>query len=132
VNRNLGFFTSGYNYLIQIIPALIVAPLFIRGETEFGVISQSGMAFAQLLGAFSLVVNQFQALSSYAAVTQPLGVFGDAIERVRPAARQPIETVEDRGRVAWQEVTLQRPGGDGPLVKNLSAEVRQGSRLLVT
>ena len=31
VNRNLGFFTTGYNYLIQIIPALIVAPLFIRG-----------------------------------------------------------------------------------------------------
>src|SRR4029453_1215992 len=25
VNRNLGFFTTGYNYLIQIIPALFVA-----------------------------------------------------------------------------------------------------------
>jgi putative ATP-binding cassette transporter len=31
VNRNLGFFTTGYSYLIQVIPALIVAPLFIRG-----------------------------------------------------------------------------------------------------
>src|SRR4030095_13976888 len=29
VNRNLGFFTTGYNYLIQIIPALFVAPQFI-------------------------------------------------------------------------------------------------------
>ena len=36
VNRNLGFFTTGYNYLIQIIPALIVAPLYIRGEVELG------------------------------------------------------------------------------------------------
>jgi putative ATP-binding cassette transporter len=53
VNRNLGFFTTGYNYLVQIIPALVVAPLFIRGEVEFGVITQSGMAFAQLVGAFS-------------------------------------------------------------------------------
>jgi vitamin B12/bleomycin/antimicrobial peptide transport system ATP-binding/permease protein len=26
VNRNVGFFTTGYNWLIQIIPALIVAP----------------------------------------------------------------------------------------------------------
>ena len=50
VNRNLGFFTTGYNYLIQIIPALIVAPLYIRGEVEFGVVTQSAMAFAQLLG----------------------------------------------------------------------------------
>jgi putative ATP-binding cassette transporter len=31
VNRNLGFFTTGYNYLTQLIPVLIVAPLFIRG-----------------------------------------------------------------------------------------------------
>src|SRR5262249_16177601 len=54
VNRNLGFFTTGYNYLIQIIPALIVAPLFINGKVEFGVIAQSGIAFTQLLGAFSL------------------------------------------------------------------------------
>ena len=68
MNRNLGFFTTGYNYLIQIIPTLIVAPLFIRGEVEFGVITQSAMAFAQLLGAFSLIINQFQSISSFAAV----------------------------------------------------------------
>src|SRR3954452_10534913 len=46
-NRNLGFFTTGYNYLIQIIPTMIVAPRFIRGEIEFGVITQSAMAFTQ-------------------------------------------------------------------------------------
>ena len=68
VNRNLGFFTTGYNYLIQIIPALIVAPRFIRGEVEFGVITQSAMAFAQLLGAFSVIINQFGSISSFAAV----------------------------------------------------------------
>jgi len=68
VNRNVGFFATGYNYLIQIIPMLIVAPLFIRGKVEFGVITQSAVAFAQLLGAFSLIVNQFQSISSFAAV----------------------------------------------------------------
>ena len=50
VNRNLSFFTTGYNYGIQIIPALIVGPLFIRGDVEFGVITQSAMAFSHLLG----------------------------------------------------------------------------------
>ncbi len=34
VNRNMGFFTTGFNYLIQIIPALVVAPLFIQGEAS--------------------------------------------------------------------------------------------------
>ena len=42
VNRNVGFFTTGYNYLIQIIPALIVAPLFMGGEVPFGVITAGG------------------------------------------------------------------------------------------
>ena len=62
MNRNLSFFTTGYNYLIQLIPALIVAPLFIRGKVEFGVITQSAFAFTQLLGAFSLIINQFQSI----------------------------------------------------------------------
>ena len=41
VNRNLNFFTTGYNYLIQLIPVLIVAPLFIDHKVDFGVIGQS-------------------------------------------------------------------------------------------
>jgi putative ATP-binding cassette transporter len=81
VNRNLGFFSTGYNYLIQLIPVLIVAPLFIDGDVEFGVIGQSAMAFAMLLGAFSLIVNQFQAISSYASVVARLSEFTDHAER---------------------------------------------------
>ena len=86
VNRNLGFFTTRYNYLIQLIPLLVVAPLFIRGEVEFGVITQSAMAFAQLLGGLSLIVNQAQSLSAFAAVTARLsagqGRRADAAGRV--------------------------------------------------
>src|SRR3954449_1160703 len=81
VNRNMGFFTTGYNYLIQIIPALIVAPRFIRGEVEFGVITQSAMAFAQLLGAFSLIINQFGSISSFAAVVARLSALAGAVDR---------------------------------------------------
>ena len=32
VTRNLGFFTNGYNYLTQLIPLLIVAPMYMRGR----------------------------------------------------------------------------------------------------
>jgi putative ATP-binding cassette transporter len=70
VTRNVGFFTSGYNYLVQILPILIVAPRYLRGEIEFGVVTQSAMAFAQLLGAISLIVVQFQSISAFAAVTR--------------------------------------------------------------
>ena len=81
INRNLNFFTSGYNYMIQLIPVVVVAPMFIRREVEFGVIGQATMAFATLLGAFSLVITQFQAISSYTTVVARLGEFVEYAEK---------------------------------------------------
>ena len=85
VNRNVGFFSTGYNWIIQLIPILIIAPAFMRGEIEFGVITQSAMVFTTLVAAFSLVVTQFQSLSSYAAVVSRLGSLLDAFESEAPA-----------------------------------------------
>jgi putative ATP-binding cassette transporter len=39
------------------------------------------MAFATLLGAFSLVITQFQAISSYASVIARLGEFVEHAEK---------------------------------------------------
>jgi len=68
VNRNVGYFTTGYNYMIQIIPALVVAPLFIRGDVEFGVVTQSAMAFSRSSERFpssSLSSNRFPRMPPY-------------------------------------------------------------------
>jgi putative ATP-binding cassette transporter len=87
VTRNVGFFTSGYNYLVPILPVLVVAPRYFRGEVEFGVVTQSAMAFAQLLGAFSLIVAQFQSLSTFAAVIGRLGSLREEVEAGTPERR---------------------------------------------
>jgi vitamin B12/bleomycin/antimicrobial peptide transport system ATP-binding/permease protein len=79
INRNVGFFTTGYNWMIQIIPALIIAPAFIERKVEFGVITQSAIAFSTLVAAFSLIVTQFQSLSSYAAVVARLSALAEAV-----------------------------------------------------
>jgi putative ATP-binding cassette transporter len=131
VNRNLGFFTNGYNYLIQIIPALVVAPLFIGGEVEFGVITQSTMAFSVLLGALSLVVTQFQSISSFAAVIARLGSLADALEGVRVPSAAPLDVREDEARVAYERLTLRSPGNDHVLVRDLSVSVPRGTRALI-
>ena len=47
--RNLEFFTVGYRYLIQVIPGLVVAPLYFGGSIELGVVSQSYGAFNHIL-----------------------------------------------------------------------------------
>ncbi len=130
VNRNLGFFTTGYNYLIPVVPVLITAPPFIRGDIEFGVITQSVMAFSHLLGAFSLIVTQFQSISSYAAVLARLTSLRQAAEHVAPVTSS-IEIVEDDDRLAYEQLTLRSPRDGRLLIGQLSLSVPLGLRLLV-
>jgi putative ATP-binding cassette transporter len=132
VNRNLGFFTTGYNNLIQLIPALIVAPLFIHGQADFGVISQSAMAFAYVVGAFSLVVTQFPSLSSYAAVLARLSPLVGFAGMPAPAPADGIAVVEDERHLALEHLTLLSPQDGAILLSDLTADVAPGERLLVT
>ena len=118
INRNVGFFTTGYNWLIQIIPALIVAPSFMRGDVEFGVVTQSAMVFTTLVAAFSLIVTQFQSISTFAAVVARLSSMLEAIEHPQTAAGSTIEIVEAEGRVAYEradptDLDERRPTAEG-------------------
>ncbi|MDV3241723.1 MAG: ABC transporter ATP-binding protein/permease [Methylocaldum sp.] len=130
VNRNLNFFTTGYNYLIQIIPALVVAPFFIQGRVEFGVITQSAIAFAHLVGAFSLIVTQFQSISSFAAVIARLGSLAEAISGARAPERSAIETSEGE-HVAYVGLNVLSPSDGRPLIKDLTVSISPGIRVLV-
>lgn len=133
VTRNLVVFTGGYNYLIQLIPLLIVAPLYFRERVEFGVVTQAAMAFAQVLGALSLIVTQFETLSSFAAVSDRLDAVVEAIDRAQRRAKGAVR-VDGRGdRVALEGVTLRQANDEGaPLVRDLSLDLKPGDRLLVS
>ena len=81
--RSVDFFTSFYRYMVTL-PAAVVAPLYFRGEIEFGVINQSSSAFSHILGDVSLVVYQIERLASFSAVTDRLGQMTEVLEK--PAA----------------------------------------------
>jgi putative ATP-binding cassette transporter len=131
-NRKVGFFTTGYNWLIQIIPALIVAPSFIAGQIEFGVITQSAMAFTLIVNASSLIVTQVQSLSNSAAVIARLNSLIEGLERKQPAAAAGIETSEEDRCVAYEELTLLSPLDSQPVLKDLSISIPFGSRVLIS
>ncbi len=131
VSKNLGFFTTGYNYGIQLLPPLVVGPLFITGKVEFGVITQSAIAFSQLLGAFSLIINQFGSISSYAAVLVRLGSFSSALERP-PTRRLPTRTFDGRECIVYDALTLRSRSSDECLVDGLVLTIPAGQHLLVT
>jgi len=132
VNRNVGFFSTGYNWLIQLIPVVVIAPAFMHGQVEFGVITQSAIAFTTLVAAFSLVVTQFQSLSTYAAVVSRLGSLVDAFEGKPPPSAPGVGIVEVAGRLAFEKLTLLGAEPDAPLLKELSVEVSKHKRTLIT
>jgi vitamin B12/bleomycin/antimicrobial peptide transport system ATP-binding/permease protein len=132
VNRNLSFFTTGYAYGIQLLPPLIVGPLFMHGAVEFGVIAQSAMAFAHLLGAFSLLVTQIQQLSSYAAALVRLSRLTAAVEHASAPARSPIVNDAGQEQLIYDDLTLRSPSEQQILIARLTVTIPSGTRVLVT
>jgi hypothetical protein len=99
LSRDIGFFTTGYDYVIQLVPLVIVAPLVIHGDLEFGMLAQGQMAFFLVMGAFSVIVKEFQRISTFGAVIERLGVFVEALgDATTDSPKSPLECSEDPGR----------------------------------
>ncbi|CAL5402390.1 unnamed protein product [Camellia sinensis] len=154
-SRNLEFFTNGYRYLIQILPAAVVAPMYFSGKIEFGVINQSVSAFNHILGDFSLIVYQFQAISAFSAVIDRLGEFDDVLDSSSSIHfSDPLEEIrliycnvkfstslQSNGSIILdnrqklldiENLTLQTPSSKATLVRDLSLKIYEKDHLLVT
>ncbi|GLT67236.1 hypothetical protein SLA2020_395580 [Shorea laevis] len=152
-SRNLEFFTNGYRYLIQILPAAVVAPMYFSGKIEFGVINQSVSAFNHILGDFSLIVYQFQAISAFSAVIDRLGEFDDILDSSSKSLTdfsqeislkycniQDSSTLESNGSMLVRKsqklldienLTLETPTTKATLVRDLSLVINYKDHLLV-
>jgi len=84
--------------LDQLIPVVIVAPLYLRGEVEFGVVTQAMMAFSQIFNAFSLIAEKFQDLSTFAAVVGRVGALEEAITETAAPSLGPVQVAEAEPR----------------------------------
>jgi putative ATP-binding cassette transporter len=138
--RNLSFFTYSYDLLLALVPVVVLAPAYFSGKVEFGQITQASAAFVTLRNALSVIVDQFNLLSNFAAVVERLGSYLEAVEH-RPlpevagvalaSGRRPqIETVE-APRIAIDALTLQTPDNRKTLVRELSFELGAHERLLI-
>lgn len=82
--RNLDFFTTNYNYLTWVLPIIVVAPEYFKGNVEMGVISQASSAFGHILDDLSIVVNSFTDVSKFSAGIDRLFSFLSAINALNP------------------------------------------------
>ncbi|EEH55828.1 ATP-binding cassette superfamily, partial [Micromonas pusilla CCMP1545] len=122
--RNVDFFTSCYRFLIQFLPAAVVAPLFFKGEIEFGVINQSSSAFSHILGDVSLVVYQIERLASFSAVTDRLGQMTEVLDI---GAAEMVSAPGEIGKRRITRTPVVRP----PLVEGLDYELPKRGSVLV-
>ncbi|WP_088893373.1 ABC transporter ATP-binding protein/permease [Leptolyngbya ohadii] len=133
--RNISFFTTGYNYLIVILPSLVMAPLFFRGEIQFGDITQANFAFSQVLSALAIFVQrgQIEQLSAFAAGINRLETFTEALkedDQLYPEGQTKIDLVEEP-QIALNRVTLQTPKGQRTLTRDLSMVLHSGQGLVI-
>jgi putative ATP-binding cassette transporter len=85
------------------------------------------------MGAFSLIVTQFQSISSYAVALARVGALEEAAEHAAaPAAGARIEISECADALAWEGLTLRSPRDGRMLLRGLSARVVSGTQILVT
>jgi len=130
VTRNLVAFTNFYGYMLQLVPVLVVAPLYLHRDVEFGVVTQAVMAFSQVMGALSLIVTQYETMSPFFAVSDRVDALIQATEKPN-ASERGVEIVEAE-HVAFVDVTLHPPDDPHPLVRGLTLSLTRQQTLLVT
>ena len=127
-------FQLGYNYFTRLIPYLIIAPLYFVGKADFGAIGQASFAFSMVLSALSLVTNQIQNITEFAASINRLGEFYESLDDPSGDKRHPKPSViltQIDDRVSLEDVTLQPPNSPRILVENLSVVINPDENLLI-
>ena len=133
--RNLDFFTTGHNYFVRILPYLVVAPIYLAGNIDFGAISQASLAFVQIFGALAIVITQFELLTAFAAGINRIAAFDETLRELTQGQKSTPEATtidtELDSRLALERVTLQTPNRQQTLVEDLSVAIPPGQSLAI-
>ena len=129
----LNLFQYSYSSVTLIMPGIILAPQVLSGHIEVGRVVQAAGAFAVIFSALTVIVNNFDTLSRFAAGVSRLDKFAKSLEMSateRPQDQDVIKTVED-DRLAIEHLTLQTPDYKRTLVVDLSLEIKSGEGVLI-
>jgi putative ATP-binding cassette transporter len=128
-NAFLGLCTTSFNYLIIVIPVLIVAPLCFSGDEPIGALAKSADAFRYVVNSFSVLITEFPRLTLLTAVVARLGQLVNAIQA--PPKTNGLVVEENGDRLAVNQLTLVDPSDNHRLFAGLSFEVNPGEHLLI-
>ncbi|RCJ26212.1 ABC transporter [Nostoc minutum NIES-26] len=130
--RSKEIFNRGYRAVIELIALVVLAPLYIKGEIDFGQVGQATTACYMFAGALEELIREFSVSGRFSSYVERLSEFSDALEKVtkQPENVSTIQTIEEN-QFAFENVTLQTPNYEQVIVEDLSLNVQPGEGLLI-
>ncbi|MBI3731542.1 MAG: ABC transporter ATP-binding protein/permease [Burkholderiales bacterium] len=135
--RSLNLYQRTFSQLTLVLPVAILAQQVLSGELEVGRATQAVGAFAAVLGAVGVIVENFESLSRFVAGVGRLQALSDLVlPKPAPGPATDVETVRIQlrpgTRFALESVTLHPPQSQRVLIKELSLVLQPGEALLIT
>ncbi len=135
IRRQLGLnlFQYAYSFLTIVVPSAVIAARVISGELEVGRAIQAAGAFAAILSALAIIVDNFESLSRFAAGIDRLDTFVKSLElesKGHANERIVIQAVSG-SNIALDGVTLKTPDRKRSLVVNLSLAINPNEGLMI-
>ena len=130
--KRMTYFTSGYGLGAWIVPSIVAAPRYFRGELGLGGLMQTAQAFQQVQDALSFFVQSYKEIAAWCAVVDRLAGFDRTLERVHRQAASGFRRVEGRPtHLTVAGVDIYRPDGQ-LLMANVNVSLRRGDTVLLT
>jgi putative ATP-binding cassette transporter len=131
--KRLTSFTSGYSQGAWIVPSIVAAPRYFRGELGLGGLMQTVGAFNQVQDALSFFVVSYKEIAAWCAVVERLAGFERTLERVRRATAVGggvRHTEGDDHELSVKDVDLHLPDGK-PLISSVNLSLQRGDSVLL-
>jgi putative ATP-binding cassette transporter len=131
--KRLTSFTSGYSQGAWIVPSIVAAPRYFRGELGLGGLMQTVGAFNQVQDALSFFVVSYKEIAAWCAVVERLAGFERTLERVRHATAVGggvRHTEGDDHELTVRDVDLHLPDGK-PLISRVNLSLHRGESVLL-
>ncbi|HEY1395315.1 ABC transporter ATP-binding protein/permease [Roseateles sp.] len=132
--RALNLFQRGFSQLTLVVPAVILAERVLSGDLEVGAAVQAAGAFAAVLTAVSLIVDNFESLSRFVAGIDRLHALSEVMHKRKPRDERARENIATKhaAQLALRALTLYTPQFDRLLVEKLDVALQPGESLLIT
>jgi putative ATP-binding cassette transporter len=130
--NNEKLFNKGYQFAIQLFPFIALGPLEIRGELDFGQVTQAAIASTLAANALGNLISEFGTLSQLSSYANRFSELSEKLDKVteEPQNVSTIKTIEEN-YIAFEQVTLQTPDYEKVIVEDLSLSVQPGAGLLI-